>query len=342
MAVTQIADVVVPAEFTDYIVANSMARNALVQAGVAAKNGVIESQLVAGSDSFTVPNWFDLGDDEADIVSDDPTVMSTPRKLLSGKQLVRKSFVHNSWSAMNLASEMAGSDALARIQDRAEAYWSRQLQKRLVASLSGIIADNVANDSSDMVLNVAGATNANVTAATKFSATNVIDAGEELGDNLDALSAIAMHSDVYRAALKADLIVSVAGSEGRPIRTYRGLAVIVDDGLPYTPAAGAVSTDAAAKYTSVLFGAGAVGYGLTAPRIAAGTEIENLPSAGKGGGQQVLHSRVNLAVHPAGFSWVETAVLGESPSLAELATATNWNRVFERKAIPMAFLITNG
>jgi hypothetical protein len=275
-------------------------------------------------------------------VSDDPSVNSTPHKLGTGKQVVRKSFLHNSWSAMNLASELAGADALARIQDRAAAYWSRQLQKRLVASLSGIIAGNVASNDGDMVHDISGATNADVSDSTLFGATAVIDAATELGDNLDALSAIAMHSDVYRAALKADLIDSVPDSEGRPIRTYRGLAVIVDDGLPYTAAAGTDDTDAAATYTTVLFGAGAVGYGVSEPRIAAGTEVENLPSAGRGGGQQVLHSRVNLGVHPAGFSWKEVTVSGESPSLAELALAANWARVYERKAIPLAFLITNG
>lgn len=205
-----------------------------------------------------------------------------------------------------------------------------------------MLADNVANDGSDMVLDIHGATVADVSASTKFSATAVIDAAAELGDNLDALSAIAMHSDIYRAALKADLIDTVQDSQGRPIRTYRGLAVIVDDGLPFTAAAGSTGTDAAAKYTTVLFGQGAVGYGVTEPRIAAGTEIENLPSAGKGGGQQVLHSRVNVAVHPAGFAWTEGTIAGDSPSLAELAGAAHWSRVFDRKAVPLAFLITNG
>jgi len=79
-------------------------------------------------------------------------------------------------------------------------------------------------------------------------------------------------------------------------------------------------------------------WGLTAPRIADGTEIESKPAAGNGGGQQVLHSRVNLAIHPAGFSWVEGSVAGDSPTIAELKAAANWDRVVERKAVPIAFL----
>lgn len=330
MAVTRLTDVIVPEAFTEYLVQNTMERTALVQSGVMARNSVITTQLNAGADSFSVPFWRDLGDEEANISSDDPAVLSTPNLIQASKQLVRKAFLHQSWSAMNLASELAGSDAMARIQDRAVAYWDRQLQRRLVASLNGILADNVANDSSDMVLDITAAT------ANTFSPEAVIDAAGTLGDAMDGVTGIAMHSDLYRQALKADLIEFVQPSAGSlRMPTYRGLAVIVDDGMPK------VSDGATGfNYTSVLFGQGAVGFGLTAPTIADGTELENLPSAGRGAGQQILHSRVNLAVHPAGFAWVEGTIAGESPAIAELADAAHWSRVVERKAVPLAFLVT--
>lgn len=341
MAVTQITDVIVPSVFTSYVVQNTMERTALYTSGVAVRNGEIESQLAAGADQFTVPHWNDLGNDEANIVNDNPASTATPYKLVAGKQVVRKAFLHNSWSAMNLASELSGSDALPRIQDRATAYWDRQMQRRLVASLNGIYADNVANDSSDMVRNVAATLNSAVTTSTQFNATSVIEAAATLGDAMRDLVAIAMHSDTYELALKNDLIATVQQSDGSWIQTFRGLAVIVDDGMPYTPAEGAGASDDAAQYTSVLFGRGAVGFGVTAPRIAKGTEVENKPSAGNGGGQQILHSRVNLAIHPSGFRWLEGSVAADSPSIAELALAANWSRDFERKAIPLAFLRHN-
>jgi len=324
MATTQLADVIVPSEFTAYVVQNSVEKTALAQASVMRRNGLIESQLRAGADSFSVPMWMDLGNDEANIADDDPTHVAVPYKLGSGKQIVRKSFLHNSWSAMNLASELSGSDALQRIQDRARAYWDRQVQRRLVASLNGILGDNVANDAGDMLVDIS----AEVGDAAFFSAAAVIDAAASCGDAMDGLSAIAMHSDIYARALKADLIATIPDSQGGFIKTFRGLAIVVDDGLPV----------AANVYTTVLFGPGAVGYGITEPRIADGTEIENSPSAGRGGGMQTLHSRVNLAVHPAGFSFVEANVADVSPSIAELALAANWNRVVDRKAVPLAFL----
>ncbi len=116
MPTTQIADIIVPAQFTAYQVENSLVSTALFQSGVVAKNGLIADQLAAGATNFTVPFWADLGDTEADITSDDPTVLSTPQKIGAGKQTVRKSFLHASWSEMSLASELAGSSALQRVQ----------------------------------------------------------------------------------------------------------------------------------------------------------------------------------------------------------------------------------
>ncbi|WP_028240529.1 hypothetical protein [Stutzerimonas azotifigens] len=330
MATVQLSDIIKPDVFTDYVVQNVMEKTALVQSGVLVPNAVINDQLTAGSDAFSVPFWRDLGNDEANIVNDDPDSRATPKKIQTGKQFIRKAYLHQSWSAMNLASELAGSDALARIQDRAVAYWNRQLQRRLVATLTGVLADNVANDSDDMVLDITAAT------ANAFSPEAVIDAAGTLGDSMDTVTGIAMHSDLYRQALKADLIEFVQPSAGSMrLPTYRGLAVIVDDGMPKVS-----DGESGFNYTSVLFGAGAVGYGLTAPRVAAGTEVENIPGAGNGGGQQILHSRVNLAVHPAGFAWVEGTLAGDSPTIAELSAAVHWDRVVERKAVPMAFLVT--
>ncbi len=327
MATTQIVDVIVPAKFTEYISVNTMEKTALVQSGVVAKNAAMLEQLTAGAQSFTVPFWLDLASDEADIVSDNPATLAVPKKLTAGKQVVRKAFLHQGWAAMNLASELSGDDPLARIQDRAVSYWDRQMQRRLVASLQGIQADNMATNAGDMQLDIS----ALVGALAKFSAGAVIDCASTLGDGLEGLTAIGMHSAVLSYAMKNDMIATVPQSEGKFIKTFRGLAVIVDDGLPV----------AAGNYTTVLFGPGAIGYAVADPRIAPGTEIENQPSAANGGGLQTLHSRINAACHPLGFTWKETTVAGNSPTIAELRLAANWGRVVtERKAVPLAFLVS--
>ena len=335
MAVTRLSDVIEPVAFTEYVAQNTAEKSELVTSGVMTRNARIEQQLTAGADSFSVPAWLDLGNEEANIVNDDPDVESTPNKLAAVAYRVRKAYLHQSWSAMNLASELAGSSALQRIQDRAAAYWTRQLQTRLVASLRGVLADNVANDAGDMVVDITGETGD----AAIFSAGAVIDAAHTLGDGLRDVAAIAMHSDTYARALKNDLIATIPDSQGGMIQTFRGLAIVVDDSMPKDNIAADPETDPAEwAYTSVLFKPGAVGYGITAPREALGTEVESAPAKGNGGGQQILHSRNNLAIHPAGFSFIDGAGVGISPSIADLAAAANWDRVDERKHVGLAFL----
>lgn len=320
MTTTNLNSIIEPVVFTQYQIQNSLENTPLLNSRIVTLNGVMQSQLKAGAHSFTVPFWQDLADDEANIVNDDPNDRSTPYKIGTGKQVVRKSFLHNSWSAMNLASEIAGADADERIKTRVKAYWDRQLQKRLVASLVGMKAANASDNASDMI-----------TVEALFNAESVIKAAGTLGEQMGDITAIAMHSDIYQRALTNDLIETMPDSEGGFIQTFRGLAIIVSDALP-------VSEEG--DYTSVLFGADAFGYALAAPNYSEGTEVESLPSAGKGGGQFILHSRLSLAMHPAGYTWNETTVASESPDLSELILPANWTRVLERKAVKIAFLET--
>jgi hypothetical protein len=119
------------------------------------------------------------------------------------------------------------------------------------------------------------------------------------------------------------------------LATYKGMGVVVDDNL--TPAAGV--------YTTILMGAGAIGFGASAPRTGYGTELFRIPAAGNGGGQTVLHSRMNVGIHPLGMAWSDgtggNAIAGDSPSIADLSNAAHWTRaVSQRKSIPLAFLIS--
>jgi short subunit fatty acids transporter len=73
MAVMQIADIIVPAQFSEYILEESMVSTALYESGLIVKNSLMAAQLAKGSNNFTIPFWADpAGSGEADITSDDP------------------------------------------------------------------------------------------------------------------------------------------------------------------------------------------------------------------------------------------------------------------------------
>ena len=330
MTVTTLNDIIEPQQFTQYIVDTSATKTRFSESGILIANDLINQYLKSGSTTFNVPYWRDIKNGaEADIISDDPAEFSVPKKFTAYKQTVRKSFLHNSWSTMGLAAEVAGSNPLDAVQDRVVDYWSMQLQKRLIATTNGIKAANVADNAADMVVDIS----AGAGAAAKFSAGAVIDTAATLGDAFGDVVGIAMHSTIYFQALKNDLLVSEIDSNGKPFQTFRGLMVIVDDGLV---------PDASGNYTTVLFGRGAFGYGMAKPVHSEGTAIEVIESAGNGGGQQILHSRINMAIHPLGFSWTDgvAGLDGDSPTIAELADPLHWTRMTERKNVPLAFLVT--
>jgi hypothetical protein len=270
--------------------------------------------------------------------------VSTPFKITAAAQVVRKSFVNNSWAEMALASDLSGSDALARIQSRVGAYWNRQFEMRLIASLLGVLYSNVANNSSDMVNDISGATgtlalgDGESVNANAFNGNAVIDTALTIGDRLSDMKMIAMHSKIYGEALKNNEIQFFKPSDNSlDVPTYKGMGVIVDDNL---------TTATTGVYVTILFGSGAVGFSVAPPRTGYGTEIWRAPSVGNGGGETVLFSRLNLAIHPLGMSWSdssgENALAGPSPVMADLANPAHWTRaVAQRKSIPLAFLVSH-
>ena len=80
-------------------------------------------------------------------------------------------------------------------------------------------------------------------------------------------------------------------------------------------------TPASGVYTTILMGAGAIGFATAAPRTGYGTELLRKPDAGNGGGQTTLHSRMNVGIHPLGYAWSDgtggSAIAADSSSIAE-------------------------
>jgi len=234
-----------------------------------------------------------------------------------------------------------GPKAMEYIRSRVDNYWTHQAQKRLIASLQAVLADNVAADGGDMVYDVAGATNNDVTANTVFTRQNFTAAAFTMGDAVEGIVAIAVHSVVFKRMVDNDDIDFIPDSMGKlTIPTYLGRRVFYSDKMPSTAAAGAGGGDAAAEYTSVMFGAGAFGFGDGA--VLTPVEIERDASLGNGGGVETLWTRKNWIIHPFGYKNTSTPASVGGNTLAELRLAATWSRVVTRKSVPIAFLVTNG
>lgn len=249
----------------------------------------------------------------------------------------RKAFLHKSFASMDLVAELMAANPLQHIRNRFGVYWQRQLQKRLIATASGLVASNVANNNGDMVVDISGLSGD----AAKFNAHAALDAEFTLGDAAGGLAGIAVHSAVARKMAADNLLTNIKPSEGDVVlQTYRGKQLIIDDSLPVT------GSGADRVFTSVLFGAGAFGFGgAEGSAFGLGEGTPQVPSyvvrqedAGNGGGMEIIGERKTWLLHPFGFSWEESGLVEFSPTLADLAKAEHWKRVVDRKQVPLAFI----
>lgn len=342
MATTQITDVYVPEVYASYTAVNGPEKTAFFQSGVAVRNPALGAMFSDGGRIAELPFWKDLdADDEPNYGTDDPADVATPAKVETGTQVARMASLNQGYSSADLSAELAGSDPMQHVRNRFGTYWMRQWQRRTIASAQGVIADNVANDGGDMVNDISGATNADVDATTLFSREAFTTAAFTSGDHFDDYTAVAVHSVVYKRMVDNDDIDFVPDSEGRlTIPTFMGRTVIVDDGLPFTPAAGSTGTDAAAEYTSFLFGSGFIGYDERAPKVPA--ELEREAAQGNGAGVETLWERKSWVIHPFGTAFLNATLTDGNATLAQLRLAANWDRVVDRKNVPFSALVTNG
>ena len=336
MALVRLSDIIEPAVFLDYMAQNTMEKTAFWQSGVIATNPLLVAKANSGGRIVDVPFWKDLANNEPNISSDDPAVLSTPDKIDTGKQIARIAYLNKSWSATDLASEIAGANAMQRIAARVSSYWERAYQSRLLSLTRGLLADNIAANSVDMVYDASRKTAGAAAAENGFTRANFTSAAFTLGDAFENTGAVAVHSVIYKRMVDNNDIDFVKDSEGNlSIPTYLGKRIVIDDGMP----AVLNSTSGLIEYTSVLYGAGAIGLGEGSPLVP--VEVEREAAQGNGGGVEVLYNRKTVLMHPMGYAFNSASVAGESPTLAELQVVTNWTRVYERKATSIAFLVTN-
>jgi hypothetical protein len=338
MATVQLADIYEPITFNLAVQERAIELNRFVQSGVMQEDGRIDSMANQAGQVGELPFFHGLTNDEPDYTTDDPGTNSTPAKITSGKQVYASAHMHKSWSTMDLARELGLGDPLGAIINRVAKYWAVNNEKRLIRSTTGILLDNVGNDSSDMTHDIFIEDGNAAVDANLISADSVIDATATMGDHAELLSAIAMHSIPYVRLKKAQLITTIRDADNNvEFEVFLGkYRVVVDDSL--TPRAG---TTSGFVYTSVLFSAGVVAYGMGTPMTP--SELERIASSGNGGGQDIIHSRRTEIIHPYGFAWDSATQAGQSSTYTELAAAAGWNRVFqERKNVGIAFLRTNG
>jgi hypothetical protein len=185
-----------------------------------------------------------------------------------------------------------------------------------------LIADNIANDSGDMIHDISGVDNAQ-----KVTFNALADTQQTMGDAQDALAIVVMHSAVKNVLLKDQVTDKVYDANGNLLyETILNKKVIVSDSV----------YNNAGTYDTYMFKPGVFAFGLGTPDSP--EEIDSAPNAGNGAGIKTLWSRRHISLHPYGFSMIAGDVSDMSADNTELAAAANWNRIKQRKQVGIAVL----
>ncbi len=337
MANTELSDIFVPEVFASYQVNDAVEKTAFVESGVVTLSSTLDSRAKAGGYLTTIPFWNDLDASiEPNYSNTTYTDVAEPQKITADEMTSRISYLNEGFSSSDLNKELAGSDPMQRIASRVDSYWQRQFQRRVISIAVGLYNENVANDGGDMVVDVSSSTPGTINPENRFTAAGFIDAQYTMGDRAGGLGVLAVHSMVAKKMAKDQLIETIRDAEGNVLyQSYMNARVVIDDGLP------TFGTGVDRKYLSILFGPGAIGYGRGEPRVP--TEVQRYPERANGGGVEVLWSRKTWLIHPAGYNFLSTVITGPglSPTWNDLQNANNWERVLDRKNVPIAFYVTN-
>lgn len=332
---TTLADVIVPEEFAPYAIARTAEMSPLLQSAAVRTDPTFSEFLNGGGTTVNVPNWNPLNQAESN-VSDDSQTDATPETIDAHADIAIRHNRNQHWTSMDLTAQLAGSDPVDAIATQQGDYWGLDIQKTLLASLQGVIADNIANDASDMVHSIANDAAGAITDAEKISAEAIIDAMQTMGDSQHDIALLGMHSVCMTTLNKLNLIDFIPDWRGEiNMPTYLGKPIVITDQI--APVMGANRP----TYTTYLFGAGSLAWAETPARVP--VETDRLPLKGSGGGQEILSMRRQYIIHPTGVKFTSSSLVKPSPTNTELANAVNWDRVrTERKQVKMAFLQTNG
>lgn len=160
MAVTRLSDAIIPEVFNPYMMKETTTKSAIFDSGILRTDEKLAADLAGGGTTFQVPFWTDLDTTESGVANDDPSSVAVPGKIGARKMRAIRQYRTRGWSDADLVSALAGSNPMEVIGGRVAKYWRDQFQSGLVNSLRGIFADNIANDSSDMVYDATANANA--------------------------------------------------------------------------------------------------------------------------------------------------------------------------------------
>ena len=333
------SDVIIPEIFTPYLIEATTVRNSFLTSGVVTALDALN--VTEGGDKVTIPNWkADLSGD-AERLTDSTSL--TPSKITADRQIGVVLHRGRAWESRDLARLAAGSDPMGAIGAKVADYIANQQQKDMIATLRGVFGALGSSNSGAAFASLS--VDASGSGETNLGPRQIAAAEALLLEDSDKLAAIVMHPLVYAdlkerkaidyvtatdARVTASTIaagsitalnafggsVAAAYTNNTQIPFYMGMRVIRSKDVPTS------GTGSTTKYACYVLASGAVA---TGQQAALRSEVDRDILAKSDAMSVDWHN----VYHPLGARYIGAA----NPEQADLATAGNWEKVFETENI---------
>ena len=332
MAYTNLADVIVPTVYADAVNYElTLPVNRILSSPALVNDSVLNATLSGGfgqEGNSILINSFNAWAAVDIVGSDDETDTIATNSRTEYSQKATKLVRNFSFDAAQLARQFAAGDPMSDAVTSAAKNVLDNRQTAVVNTVTGVFADNVANDSSDMVTSIKIASAVTPVAANMISRSTILDAMAQRGDLATLPSVIIMHSAVFFQLMQDDTTSFERESAQGLTYTYIGIPVVVDDTVA------TVTENSAVTYTTYIMWPNSLRFGSTG----VSSVIFDDPQAGNGSGVTSLITRRIDIIHPEGFDYTGT----DNGTNANLAAAASWNRVVDdRKRVGISFIESN-
>ena len=300
--------------------------DALFHSGAMVPDASIAQLASTGSATYTMPYYDLLGGTEDNL--DGKTNLTTTEVTGASTQGVIYGRGHGFKVVDFVKTFNSGADPLAYAATKVGDWYNHHREKRVLG-----ILDAISQDATFAKSNVVDESAAAIAADTLGTA-----AVKALGDRAGSVTLAAMHSSVANRLASMDLLeyakYTDASGIQRQVRNLgyvNGMAVIIDDSMPYTAATTGGSANTPAKATVYMLGEGFLRFA-PAKLEQPASELWRDPAAN--GGETAIYTRIRETIHPYGFTFKAPSAMTASPTDDQLKAKANWALKYDAKTVP--------
>ena len=325
--------------FTDMMNEGEYWKNEILASGIIAKDASIMNAIGSHGNVATIPMYkpFNVFDAGMGALNNDGETDNIPVEISGDKQTCMLIQRMKAFKAKDFTAELTGANPLDHVKKKIQGYYTGVWENELMNIIQAVMGLEALSDHVTDLSTTSGT----VADANMVNAATLIDAEQAaLGDMAGGMGLIVMHSKIYAAYKKMQLVEYDKFTVGDGIKREVLLPHIggkipfvtdyytVDKSVPGVPV-----------FKTYLLGEGAFkSCDKTNYKNAYTTNYDPETSAGV----DMLYTKQGKVLHPNGLSLAVDNIAKESPSFAELGTSGNWTLKFNHKNVKMGLIKSNG